>query len=160
MSHPSAVKTSDPAIRAYHAVLKTFAEHRAGHEGAVETALSRPLADTAKPHGWTLICHASSPLLYELVMNHINAGLHGGRNRFSRSKNGSKVTQIQRKVARWHWIVRSQDVQMWPPLVAACTNFAFVVLIKRRFVGITMQAREWHEFSTLYSKIDMKIRSE
>jgi hypothetical protein len=55
MSHPSAVKATDPAIKAYHAALKTFAEHKAEHEGALETAFSRLLADTAKPHGWTLI---------------------------------------------------------------------------------------------------------
>ena len=51
----SAVPPTHPAIKAYHAALKAFADHKAGHEGATETAFSRLLADTAKPHGWTLI---------------------------------------------------------------------------------------------------------
>lgn len=49
------VKATDPAITAYRAALKQLAEHGAEHEGATETAFSRLLADTAKPHAWTLI---------------------------------------------------------------------------------------------------------
>ncbi len=55
MTHVSPVKSTDPAIKAYHDALKTFADHDATHEGATETAFSRLLAETAKPHGWTLI---------------------------------------------------------------------------------------------------------
>src|SRR5262245_45143208 len=56
MSHAGhAIKATDPAIAAYHAALKQFAEHGATHEGATETAFSRLLAETAKAHGWTLI---------------------------------------------------------------------------------------------------------
>ena len=51
----AALSPSSPVIKAYHAALKTFADHGAGHEGATETAFSRLLADTAKPHGWALI---------------------------------------------------------------------------------------------------------
>lgn len=49
------VRPTDPAIKAYHAALSAFAAHAADHEGATETAFSRLLADTARPHGWTLI---------------------------------------------------------------------------------------------------------
>lgn len=55
MSHVSPVRPTDPAVKAYHDALKTFAHHSADHEGATETAFSRLLADTARPHGWTLI---------------------------------------------------------------------------------------------------------
>ncbi len=53
MSHT--IKATDAAIAAYHASLKTFAEHSAEHEGATETALSQLLIVTGKSHGWTLI---------------------------------------------------------------------------------------------------------
>ena len=55
MTHVAPIKAADPAIKAYHADLKVFAEHRAEHEGATETAFSHLVARTAKPHGWTLI---------------------------------------------------------------------------------------------------------
>ncbi len=55
MSHPAPVRPTDPAVKAYHDALKTFAHHHADHEGATETAFSRLLTDTARPHGWTLI---------------------------------------------------------------------------------------------------------
>lgn len=55
MTPISPVKSTDPAIKAYHDALKTFADHGAAHEGATETAFSRLLAETAKTHGWTLI---------------------------------------------------------------------------------------------------------
>lgn len=55
MSHVSPVRPTDPAVRAYHDALKTFARHLADHEGATETAFSRLLTDTARPHGLTLI---------------------------------------------------------------------------------------------------------
>jgi len=55
MSQPSTLKPTDKSIKEYHAALKTYAAHHAAHEGATETAFSRLLADTAKPHGWTLI---------------------------------------------------------------------------------------------------------
>jgi hypothetical protein len=53
VSHP--IKAGDAAIAHYHSALAIFSEHKAAHEGATETAFSRLLADTAKPHGWTLI---------------------------------------------------------------------------------------------------------
>lgn len=55
MSATPPVRPADATIKAYHATLKTFAEHGAAHEGASETAFSHLLAVTAKPHGWTLI---------------------------------------------------------------------------------------------------------
>jgi hypothetical protein len=54
-SHPAPVKPTDKSIKDYYAALKTFAEHKAAHEGATETAFSRLLAVTARPHG----CSAS-----------------------------------------------------------------------------------------------------
>ena len=55
MSHPHRVRPADAAVKAYHAALEQLAAHGAAHEGATETAFARLLADTAKPHGWTLI---------------------------------------------------------------------------------------------------------
>ena len=55
MTPPPKVRPTDPHIKAYHAALKTFADHVAAHEGATETAFGRLLADVAKPRGWTLI---------------------------------------------------------------------------------------------------------
>jgi hypothetical protein len=55
MSHPTPIPPTHPAIKAYHAALRAYAEHKVHHEGATETAFSRLLADTARPHGWTLI---------------------------------------------------------------------------------------------------------
>src|SRR5205823_7959586 len=49
------IKPSHKAIHAYYDALKTYAGQKVEHEGALETAFSRLLADTAKPHGWTLI---------------------------------------------------------------------------------------------------------
>src|SRR5689334_16196542 len=43
------------AIQSYYATLKTFSGQHVEHEGALETAFSHLLAETAKPHGWTLI---------------------------------------------------------------------------------------------------------
>src|SRR4029079_8268549 len=43
------------AVQDYSAPLKAFTGPRGEHEGALETAFSRLLADTAKSHGWTLI---------------------------------------------------------------------------------------------------------
>ena len=40
----AALSSNNPAIKAYHAALKTFADHGAGHEGATETAFSRLLS--------------------------------------------------------------------------------------------------------------------
>jgi hypothetical protein len=55
MTHAALVEPTDAVVKAYHAALRTYADHGAAHEGATETAFSRLLADTAKPHGWTLI---------------------------------------------------------------------------------------------------------
>jgi hypothetical protein len=49
------LKPTHKAIQTYYATLRTYAEQHVEHEGALETAFSRLLADTAKPHGWTLI---------------------------------------------------------------------------------------------------------
>jgi type I restriction-modification system DNA methylase subunit len=53
-SHPAG-RSVRAAIRAYHATLREFAARHVAHEGATETAFSRLLADTARPHRWTLI---------------------------------------------------------------------------------------------------------
>jgi hypothetical protein len=49
------LKPNNKAIQAYYDALKTFAAQHVEREGAFETAFSRLLADTARPHGWTLI---------------------------------------------------------------------------------------------------------
>jgi len=55
MSRNKLIKPSHKAIQQYYQALESYAEHHAVHEGALETAFQRLLADTAKPHGWTLI---------------------------------------------------------------------------------------------------------
>ena len=49
------IKPGHKAVHAYYEALKAYAGQKVEHEGALETAFSRLLADTAKPHGWTLI---------------------------------------------------------------------------------------------------------
>lgn len=49
------IRPEHKAIREYYAALKTYASVAATHEGAVETAFQRLLADTGRSHGWTLI---------------------------------------------------------------------------------------------------------
>src|SRR5437868_1699526 len=55
MAHPTALKPTHKAFQQYYAALQTYRDQRVDHEGALETAFSRLLADTARPHGWTLI---------------------------------------------------------------------------------------------------------
>jgi hypothetical protein len=55
MAHATALKPTHKALLQYYETLRTFSEQHIVHEGALETAFSRLLADTAKPHGWTLI---------------------------------------------------------------------------------------------------------
>jgi hypothetical protein len=52
---PAAIQAAHLAIKGYYDALAAYAVHRALHEGATETALSRLLADTARSVGWTLI---------------------------------------------------------------------------------------------------------
>jgi hypothetical protein len=49
------IKPGHKAIHAYYEALKIYAGQQVEHEGALETAFSRLLADTARPHGWALI---------------------------------------------------------------------------------------------------------
>ena len=55
MGHSALVKPTHKAIQAYYAALETYKEHRVKHEGALETAFSRLLADTGRLHHWTLV---------------------------------------------------------------------------------------------------------
>jgi hypothetical protein len=49
------IKPTHKAIKQYHQALKDYREQRVTHEGALETAFQRLLADTAKLHHCTLI---------------------------------------------------------------------------------------------------------
>jgi hypothetical protein len=49
------IKPARKAIRTYYQTLQTYREERVEHEGATETAFQQLLADTARPHGWTLL---------------------------------------------------------------------------------------------------------
>jgi hypothetical protein len=49
------IKPTHKAIKQYHQALKDYQEQRVTHEGALETAFQRLLADTAKLHHCTLI---------------------------------------------------------------------------------------------------------
>jgi predicted helicase len=55
MSRSSTIKPNQKAIKHYYEALQAFSEHHATHEGAVETAFGRLLADTGRQHDWTLI---------------------------------------------------------------------------------------------------------
>ena len=55
MPRNTPLKPTHKAIRQYHQSLSEYSAHRVKHEGALETAFSRLLADTAKQHGWILI---------------------------------------------------------------------------------------------------------
>ena len=55
MARSTLIKPNHKAIQQYYEALKTYGEHHVKHEGALETAFGRLLADTAKAHGWTLI---------------------------------------------------------------------------------------------------------
>lgn len=49
------IQPTHKPIRDYYAALREYSGQHVTHEGAVETAFSRLLADTARPHGWLLI---------------------------------------------------------------------------------------------------------
>ena len=49
------LKPNHKGIQAYYAALETYKEHRVKHEGALETAFSRLLADTGRLYHWTLV---------------------------------------------------------------------------------------------------------
>ena len=49
------LRPNHKAIQAYYDALKAYSSQHVEHEGALETAFSHLLADTARPHGWTLI---------------------------------------------------------------------------------------------------------
>ncbi len=51
----AALKPNHKAIQTYYETLRTYADQHVEHEGALETAFSQLLHNTAKPHGWTLI---------------------------------------------------------------------------------------------------------
>ena len=56
MSRTTHIKAGHKAIHQYHAGLQTYADQHVEHEGALETAFQRLLADTARDlKGWTLI---------------------------------------------------------------------------------------------------------
>ena len=55
MSNAAHLKPTHKAIQQYYQALQSYAEHQVEHEGALETAFQRLLADTARTHGWTLI---------------------------------------------------------------------------------------------------------
>src|ERR1700676_5078230 len=55
MPKTTVIKPTHKAIKQYYHALQGYSEHHVTHEGALETAFQRLLADTAKPHGWTLI---------------------------------------------------------------------------------------------------------
>ena len=49
------IKPTDKALTAYYAKLKEYSAQQVTHEGALETAFSTLLSDTARPHGWLLV---------------------------------------------------------------------------------------------------------
>ncbi len=55
MAKATVIKPAHKAIRTYYQTLQTYRDERVEHEGATETAFQQLLADTARPHGWTLL---------------------------------------------------------------------------------------------------------
>src|SRR5581483_12299544 len=55
MSSAAPLKPTHKVIQQYYDTLKTYGEQHVTHEGAVETAFQRLLADTARARDWTLI---------------------------------------------------------------------------------------------------------
>jgi hypothetical protein len=55
MPQVARIKPTDRAVRAYHATLKAYADRDVRHEGALETAFQRLLADTARLPHWFLV---------------------------------------------------------------------------------------------------------
>jgi predicted helicase len=55
MSRSTLLKPTHKPIQRYYQALQTYSEQHIRHEGALETAFQRLLADTAQPHGWTLL---------------------------------------------------------------------------------------------------------
>jgi len=49
------LKPSHKSIQTYYEALRAYHDHQVTHEGAVETAFQRLLADTARSHGWHLV---------------------------------------------------------------------------------------------------------
>jgi predicted helicase len=84
MAKSNLLKPGHKAILEYYKALAEYRERGARHEGAVETAFSRLLADTARPHGWVLIPkeklkvgkHTIFPdgTLHDLLFNELRRG--------------------------------------------------------------------------------------
>jgi hypothetical protein len=55
MTRSTLLKPTHKAIQHYYQALQTYSDHHVKHEGALETAFQRSLADMARQHGWTLI---------------------------------------------------------------------------------------------------------
>ncbi len=55
MPVPGSIKPKHKAIAEYHQALRAYSDQHVTHEGALETAFQRLLADTARGHGWFLI---------------------------------------------------------------------------------------------------------
>jgi hypothetical protein len=55
MPRTTLIKPTHKPIQQYYQALQTYGEQHVKHEGALETAFQRLLADTAPPHGWTLL---------------------------------------------------------------------------------------------------------
>jgi hypothetical protein len=51
----ASIKPNHKAVSAYYETLRAYGEQRVTHEGALETAFQRLLADTARTRGWTLV---------------------------------------------------------------------------------------------------------
>src|SRR5438105_13816457 len=54
MPVPGTIKPKHKAIAEYHAALRAYSDRHVTHEGALETAFQRLLAETGRAHGWHL----------------------------------------------------------------------------------------------------------
>ena len=55
MPVPGTIKPKHKAIAEYHEALRAYSDRHVTHEGALETAFQRLLAETGRAHGWLLI---------------------------------------------------------------------------------------------------------
>ncbi len=55
MPRTTLLKPTHKAIQQYYQALQSYSAHHVTHEGALETAFQRLLANTARLHHWTLI---------------------------------------------------------------------------------------------------------
>jgi len=82
MSKQLAIKPTSKPIQTYYAALQSYGAQGVEHEGALETAFQRLLADTARLKNWTLIPKLKMKVAGKLRIRNlltVACGLFGAR---------------------------------------------------------------------------------